>query len=163
MKRFLFEKRSGFTLIELMIVVVIIGVLSALAIPRFSEAARKAKYTQARLYLKYFFQSLSIFYTEKGCYPTEVLPNIPPFGLVPQYADEWPGPDRDPMNSLFDYEQWPATAGNWIGVIYLGPNLIHDGGSGSSTFYASNGKPGQILEFGDDIYIVISTEGRVCP
>jgi len=38
-----FFKKQGFTLIELMVVIVIIGVLASLAIPRFTEASMKAK------------------------------------------------------------------------------------------------------------------------
>jgi len=40
-------KRQGFTLIELMVVIVIIGVLASLAIPRFTEASVKAKVAEA--------------------------------------------------------------------------------------------------------------------
>jgi len=39
--------KQGFTLIELMVVIVIIGVLASLAIPRFTEASAKAKAAEA--------------------------------------------------------------------------------------------------------------------
>ena len=39
--------KQGFTLIELMVVIVIIGVLASLAIPRFTEASLKAKVAEA--------------------------------------------------------------------------------------------------------------------
>jgi prepilin-type N-terminal cleavage/methylation domain-containing protein len=43
---------KGFTLIELMIVVVIIGILAALAIPRFMRSTTKAKQSEAKQLLK---------------------------------------------------------------------------------------------------------------
>jgi prepilin-type N-terminal cleavage/methylation domain-containing protein len=41
------KNRQGFTLIELMVVIVIIGVLAALAIPRFGEASARARSAEA--------------------------------------------------------------------------------------------------------------------
>jgi prepilin-type N-terminal cleavage/methylation domain-containing protein len=41
------SQKSGFTLIELMVVIVIIGVLATLAIPRFTEASARAKVAEA--------------------------------------------------------------------------------------------------------------------
>ena len=50
-----YHNSKGFTLIELMIVVVIIGILAMLAIPRFMSATSKSKQTEARAILKQIY------------------------------------------------------------------------------------------------------------
>ncbi len=49
------RKEKGFTLIELMIVVVIIGLLAAMAIPRFMRVTTKSKQSEAKLVLKQIY------------------------------------------------------------------------------------------------------------
>ena len=49
------NREKGFTLIELMIVVVIIGILAALAIPRFMTATTKSKQSEAKQLLKQIY------------------------------------------------------------------------------------------------------------
>ena len=53
--RFFRLNRKGFTLIELMIVVVIIGILATMAIPRFMKASTKSKQSEAKLVLKQIY------------------------------------------------------------------------------------------------------------
>jgi prepilin-type N-terminal cleavage/methylation domain-containing protein len=56
------SKRRAFTLIELMIVVAIIGVLSAVAIPAFMRYIRRSKTTEATMNLRKLFDSSIAYY-----------------------------------------------------------------------------------------------------
>ena len=60
------RNRKGFTLIELMIVVVIIGILAAIAIPKFNQASARAKEKEADGILKQIYTLQNTYYAENG-------------------------------------------------------------------------------------------------
>ena len=65
--------KKGFTLIELMIVVAIIGILAAIAIPKFAELIRKSSEGASKGNLGALRSAMSIYYGDlEGTYPANV-------------------------------------------------------------------------------------------
>jgi len=60
--------QKGFTLIELMIVVAIIGILAAIAIPNFLQYQMKSRQSEAKTNLQAIKTSEVAFQAERGCY-----------------------------------------------------------------------------------------------
>ncbi len=62
------KEQKGFTLIELMIVVAIIGILAAIAIPNFLQYQMKSRQSEAKTNLQAIKTSEVSFQAERGCY-----------------------------------------------------------------------------------------------
>ena len=62
------KSQKGFTLIELMIVVAIIGILAAIAIPNFLTSQLKSRQSEAKTNLQAIKTSQVAFQAERGCY-----------------------------------------------------------------------------------------------
>jgi len=62
------KNKKGFTLMELMIVVTIIAILAAMAIPRFMRASVRTKQTEAKLILKQIYTMEKAYRQEKDTY-----------------------------------------------------------------------------------------------
>lgn len=64
------KRQDGFTLVELMVVVAIIGLLSAVAIPNFKKYQAKAKTSEAKLQLSAVYTALQSWYSDFDNYGT---------------------------------------------------------------------------------------------
>ena len=67
------KKIAGFTLIELMIVVAIIGILAVIAIPNFLKFQCKAKQSEAKTNLSAIFTAEKAFYGEYNVFSTDLI------------------------------------------------------------------------------------------
>jgi type IV pilus assembly protein PilA len=66
------KKAKGFTLIELMIVVAIIGILAAIAIPNFLRYQAKTKQSEAKSNLSSIFTSQVTYFGEEDTYASSI-------------------------------------------------------------------------------------------
>jgi len=71
------KMKKGFTLIELMIVVAIIGILAAIAIPQFANLVAKSQEGRTKANLGTIRSALSIYYGDlEGWYPIDTLATL---------------------------------------------------------------------------------------
>jgi len=83
MKRLLNKK--GFTLVELMIVVAIIGILAAIAIPNFIKFQARSKQSEAKTNLKALFQAEKSYFAERDTYSNDMQT----IGFIPERGNRY--------------------------------------------------------------------------
>lgn len=95
------RRQRGFTLVELMVAVAIIGVLSAIAIPTFVGFMGRGKKVEATLALDKLTKNLRVYHAEKGTLPQST-------NLMPALSACISGTDKTPQTSE---SMWFANAG----------------------------------------------------
>jgi len=81
MNRLLKSNRCGFTLVEIMIVVAIIGMLTIIAVPSFMRARRSAENVDITATLRMCSMAFSFYELENGGYPDDAGPGVVPDGM----------------------------------------------------------------------------------
>lgn len=111
LKKFALANARGFSLIELMVVIVIIGLLVSIIAPRFMDAPGKAKQVKAKATIEALESALKMYKLDNGAYPTteQGLSALvqPPANAGPNwkkggYIEKGQVP-KDPWNNDFIY------------------------------------------------------------
>ena len=130
---------NGFTLIELMVVIVILGILAGLIVPRIMERPEEARQAKARIQIESLETTLKLYKLDNGCYPSteqgmEALVEAPQVGDLPRkwreggYLEKKRVP-KDPWGNDYIY-LCPGTNGEYDIISYAADG--EQGGEGKN-------------------------------
>lgn len=129
------EKDQGFTLVELLVVVIIIGILSAIAIPAFLNQRKKAVDASIKEDLHTVATSLETYYTDNLKYPDTAVQNAAGDPITTTPTGQAISIKVSP-NNKFTVKFGPAGVDSYC--IY-GENDRGTGGTGKGYQYSSDG------------------------
>ena len=121
--------RAGFTLIEVLLVVVIIGILVGVALPRLGGRVRQAQVAAAEADISNIGMALRLYEVDNGTYPNSLQ------GLItsPGGAKNWRGPylekgmPKDPWGNDYIYASPGSRNPHSYDLHSLGPDGVESG------------------------------------
>lgn len=118
------RRRAGFTLVEMLVVLAIIGLISALVGPRVLSQLTDSRERAAKLQIESFSSALDIFFIDVGRYPVQ-NEGLSALMQKPSSIQVWNGPylrgDRVPLDP-WGREYRYASDGRVFQITSLGPD-----------------------------------------
>ena len=107
------KSNQAFTLVELFVVVLIIGILAAVAIPQYKKAVAKSRATQAFTMLSTAYEHAVVYFMENGTYPStfDEMGMDVPWPVTSSASLKW-------SNNGADFETETRSDGVWSLQLY---------------------------------------------
>jgi general secretion pathway protein G len=109
--------QAGFTLVEIMVVVVILGLLATLVVPAVMSAGDEARETKARTDVRAIADAVKMYRTKKGKMPESLDVLVEKDDKGRNFLDELP---KDPWDN--DYRILAGDRANEFEIVSIGPD-----------------------------------------
>ena len=103
----LHRTRRAFTLVEIMVVVVIIGLLAVLALPAMQRVRQRTQISRTASDLRAMAQAFETYYLENGAWPADAAPGAIPAGMAGRLPAAWNSPPA--IGGLWEWDYEPPT------------------------------------------------------
>jgi len=101
--------KTAFTLLEVIVVTVVIGILAAMVVPKFADARNDTSVAATSEDLHAIANALSMYMAGHGSYPVDVGRTQVVSVLIPYFKSDNPFSKTAPIGGAYDYEGPP----NW--------------------------------------------------
>jgi len=152
-KLFLKNGKDGFTLVEIMIVLVILGLLIAVALPKVSQVLSTGKINATRTSLSSLAKAIKNFNADTSVWPANIVDLMNPIASTgacyhsktlaagtysPVQVRNWKGPYMDGTTNEISVDAWGAKVS--LGVVGAAPDYAYIGKNSEGTNVNLNGK-----------------------
>lgn len=114
-------QKDGFTIVELLIVIVVIAILAAVAIVAYNGISKRAYENRAYSELSTIARAVKLYKADKGQYPADVDRNVP-VGIF-DYSGSAATPSQWPKapwpDSVYDYDYFTGSDGNEVAQVSI--------------------------------------------